>query len=269
MRTIYQGVRLEDDKSTAGECQVRVIRDGFVEILDPQPSLKLRNHSPDGFNWGYGGSGPAQLALAILLDFTKDESAAQYFYQEFKMKVIAKLPAEKDWHLTAIQIENWLIEQPDFANLFDRLSEMATPRPWYTLEAMGRKFIAAKPTDDHPYFKKTRNIDIAGDEDYPRKEDDIKLMISAVNMLPLLLAKIEKLENSDKALKEAHAELTRLGIDEAAWKPCDDPTCNSHIVHRIKELAKRKDDVKVIGAESGRIVSDQPNFTEVERKKNG
>ena len=28
--------------------------------LSPRPSWKLRNHSPDGFAWGYGGSGPAQ-----------------------------------------------------------------------------------------------------------------------------------------------------------------------------------------------------------------
>ncbi len=32
------------------------------------PRLDLANHSPDGFSWGYGGSGPAQLALAILAD---------------------------------------------------------------------------------------------------------------------------------------------------------------------------------------------------------
>ena len=36
--------------------------------LNPEPSQELWNHSPDGFNWGYGGSGPAQLALALLLD---------------------------------------------------------------------------------------------------------------------------------------------------------------------------------------------------------
>jgi Family of unknown function (DUF6166) len=28
------------------------------------PRLDLWNHSPTGFEWGYGGSGPAQLALA-------------------------------------------------------------------------------------------------------------------------------------------------------------------------------------------------------------
>jgi hypothetical protein len=30
--------------------------------------LDLRNHSPTGFAWGYGGSGPSQLSLAILSD---------------------------------------------------------------------------------------------------------------------------------------------------------------------------------------------------------
>lgn len=46
-------------------------REGLVvrqTKLDPRRSQKLWNHSPDGFEWGYGGSGPAQLALAILLD---------------------------------------------------------------------------------------------------------------------------------------------------------------------------------------------------------
>ena len=33
----------------------------------PERSLRVRNHSPDGFSWGDGGSGPAQLALALLL----------------------------------------------------------------------------------------------------------------------------------------------------------------------------------------------------------
>lgn len=36
-------------------------RDVYVDgkRLDPEPSQKVRNHSPDGFYWGYGGSGPA------------------------------------------------------------------------------------------------------------------------------------------------------------------------------------------------------------------
>lgn len=59
--------------------------------LDPRPSQKLYNHSPDGFAWGYTGSGPSQLALALLLHFT-DEKFAQANYQHFKFDIIAQLP---------------------------------------------------------------------------------------------------------------------------------------------------------------------------------
>jgi hypothetical protein len=58
------------------------------QLLDPEPSLAIRNHSPDGFAWGYGGSGPAQLALAIMLELTGKAEG----YQEFKWKVVAGLP---------------------------------------------------------------------------------------------------------------------------------------------------------------------------------
>jgi len=66
--------------------------DGNEEPLDPRADL--RNHSPDGFNWGYGGSGPAQLALALLADALGDDAKAQAFYQDFKFKVIARLTGD-------------------------------------------------------------------------------------------------------------------------------------------------------------------------------
>lgn len=56
--------------------------------LDPKPSQIIYNHSPDGFNWGYGGSGPAQLALAIMFKLTGKADG----YQEFKWNVIAGIP---------------------------------------------------------------------------------------------------------------------------------------------------------------------------------
>jgi hypothetical protein len=59
-------------------------------LLNPSRSLKVRNHSPDGFCWGYGGSGPSQLALAILLEVIDKETACAN-YQQFKWEVIAKL----------------------------------------------------------------------------------------------------------------------------------------------------------------------------------
>ncbi len=68
--------------------------------LEPWKSLRLRNHSPDGFQYGYAGSGPAQLSLAILLEIMpQDEAMANY--QEFKHQVIAKLP-QKDFEIDFI-----------------------------------------------------------------------------------------------------------------------------------------------------------------------
>lgn len=76
--------------------------------LDPKPSQKLRNHSPDGFAWGYGGSGPAQLALALLLDALKDEAKAERWYQHFKWEVVAQWDKEKSWEVTSQAIEQWV-----------------------------------------------------------------------------------------------------------------------------------------------------------------
>jgi len=45
--------------------------------------LDLRYHSPDGFEWGYGGSGPARFVFAILADAIGDREA-QRLYQDFK-----------------------------------------------------------------------------------------------------------------------------------------------------------------------------------------
>jgi len=76
--------------------------------LDPAPSLKLRNHSPTGFAWGYAGSGPAQLSLAILLDYLPSEATALELYQLFKWAVIARLKGDAPWVLTAEQIQHVL-----------------------------------------------------------------------------------------------------------------------------------------------------------------
>lgn len=59
--------------------------------LPLEPSLKLRNHSPTGFSWGYLGSGPSQLALAIMLALYGPEKALDN-YMTFKEDVIGRLP---------------------------------------------------------------------------------------------------------------------------------------------------------------------------------
>ncbi len=55
------------------------------------PLVALR-HSQTGIEWGYGGAGPADLALNILLAFTDRETALD-LYQAFKWAFIAHIPS--------------------------------------------------------------------------------------------------------------------------------------------------------------------------------
>ena len=73
--------------------------------LNPSESLAVARHSPNGFGWGDGGSGAAQLALAILLRAT-DRGAAAAHYQAFKWDVIAKLP-QADFSLRLAKVRDW------------------------------------------------------------------------------------------------------------------------------------------------------------------
>lgn len=73
--------------------------------LDLELSFAIKQHSPDGFNWGYGGSGPAQLALAIIAYYTKNLELILRLYQIFKWEVIAGLP-QGDFKKT-IDIGRW------------------------------------------------------------------------------------------------------------------------------------------------------------------
>lgn len=67
--------------------------------------LDLENHSPTGFSWGYGGSGPAQLALALLADAIDDNTARRH-YQEFKSGIIARLPGDLPWEMAEDEIKD-------------------------------------------------------------------------------------------------------------------------------------------------------------------
>ena len=82
--------------------------------LDPAPSMKLRNHSPDGFAWGYGGSGPAQLALAILLNLY-DKSTALDFYQSLKRDMLVSLSQEKNFSIP-VNVVHTLVSKYQYQN---------------------------------------------------------------------------------------------------------------------------------------------------------
>ena len=79
------------------------------KALSPKASQKVRNHSPDGFAWGYAGSGPAQLAFALLLHFTSLAFAVKN-YQDFKREVIATLPQD-DFAIPVAPVLTWIRER--------------------------------------------------------------------------------------------------------------------------------------------------------------
>jgi hypothetical protein len=68
------------------------------------PRFDLYNHSPTGFEWGYGGSGPAQLALAILADHYERVEDALNLHQRFKWSVVAGL-ADSGWRLDTWDVD--------------------------------------------------------------------------------------------------------------------------------------------------------------------
>ena len=66
----------------------------------------VARHSPTGIEWGYGGSGPADLALSVLLALT-DQQAAEALYQRFKHEVVAAVP-EDGGVLRAADVRRWV-----------------------------------------------------------------------------------------------------------------------------------------------------------------
>ncbi|MBA7579559.1 hypothetical protein ES708_21430 [subsurface metagenome] len=98
----------------------QILPDGELVELSPTLSQTLCNHSPDGFQWGYGGSGPAQLALALLFDATSDPKTALTYHQDFKWAFVAGWKAE--WSILQSEILLW-IEQQKKARLEAMISQ--------------------------------------------------------------------------------------------------------------------------------------------------
>jgi hypothetical protein len=82
--------------------------------LSPRPSQAVRNHSPDGFNWGYCGSGPAQTALAILLAIGGQRKGwCIRNYQQFKVDVISYLPQNQDCEIPISVVRQWVADHTE------------------------------------------------------------------------------------------------------------------------------------------------------------
>lgn len=63
-----------------------------------------------GFEFGYGGSGPADLALNILLKVGLDRVDAYSLHQDFKWKYIAPLSQETGGTLPLTEVLAWIAQ---------------------------------------------------------------------------------------------------------------------------------------------------------------
>lgn len=96
-------------------------------LLDPAKSLSIVNHSPDGFNWGYMGSGPSQAALAILLEMESRGEVDRHFvvtqYQAFRDHYLASLP-QFNFAISISDIHEWVKVRRSVADLPGRALDM-------------------------------------------------------------------------------------------------------------------------------------------------
>lgn len=93
---VYKGIRLYPEEGTISN---------VVVTVNSEPLKHRVYHSLDGFNWGYGGSGPADLARSILWDHL-GEKPTTGLYQDFKFYFVS---GWKDtWEITSEEIQNWI-----------------------------------------------------------------------------------------------------------------------------------------------------------------
>jgi hypothetical protein len=108
------------DAATAGRYAAAFVGSAVrVFVVDEHGARPLTHHvrhSPSGFAWGYGGSGAAELARCVLLDYydisdiaaaDEWESPLPFSYQQFKFDIVAGLPQDLPWTISGRQIADW------------------------------------------------------------------------------------------------------------------------------------------------------------------
>ncbi len=105
---VYRGTR------ESGDCVVTV--NGTP--LDPR--LDLRILSTEGFEWGYDGGGPSQLALAILADHFGDDGKAVNHYRFFRGAVIAMI-RDDEWTIDTTRVDSSFTSSVEVPMTLDEL----------------------------------------------------------------------------------------------------------------------------------------------------
>ena len=66
------------------------------------------HHSPDGYELGYGGSGPADLARSIIGHYLNDPNPSPALYQDFKLRFLASPTVRDGIDITVGAITAWM-----------------------------------------------------------------------------------------------------------------------------------------------------------------
>ena len=108
---VYQGQRRD---RTQVECQTvwaQVQYQGVIITAYDLPNVDQAG-SPSGFEWGYGGSGPAALAMSLLEDHLADHVKAERLHQSFKSEIVEHWQGD-NWRITSGQIEDWIFRHEE------------------------------------------------------------------------------------------------------------------------------------------------------------
>ncbi len=130
-------------------CEVFVVTETATRGLQREPLKHRVIHSPNGFEWGYEGSGPADLALSIMADWLGEDPTPKElsqgrleitdemfkaatsedeiqglidraslwcvrYHQKFKHDFVAKMDKET-WKLEGGEIAAWVKKEQDKA----------------------------------------------------------------------------------------------------------------------------------------------------------
>lgn len=104
---IYRGKRLGNPEDLIG----------VIVTVNNKPLKHRVRHSPTGFEWGYLGSGPADLALSILWNFLGKEPS-RILYMDFKTRFVARW--KDKWEITSLEIQSWINSENYTSCLYGR-----------------------------------------------------------------------------------------------------------------------------------------------------
>lgn len=107
----------------------RLLDGVIVEVIYPSGHYDLVNHADPSqetwpthapsFEWGYGGSGPRQLAFELLYDVTNNIKLAERLSSPFQGAFTAHLDPVVPWQILESDIVEWIVtrELPTYEHM--------------------------------------------------------------------------------------------------------------------------------------------------------